>query len=122
MIAFQFVGIAACFLFIAWSVSKLRGRQRPGWLWLLGIVLGAAGALAIYDPDLTTRAARAVGIGRGADLLIYLVALAFLGSWFYFYQRLRALSAALTAVVRELALRDPKEGAARDGNDRSTGV
>jgi hypothetical protein len=75
-------------------------------LWLLGTVLGVLGAVAIFDPEITTRVARVVGIARGADLLIYLVALAFLGSWFYFYQRTRTLSNAVTALVRELAIRD----------------
>jgi hypothetical protein len=108
MIPFQYAGILVCLTFTWWNFRRLRRRHRPGWLSLLGMLVGVAGATTIFDPELTTRVARAVGIARGADLLTYLVALAFLGSWFYFYQRIRSLSTAVTALVRELALRNPR--------------
>ena len=108
MIPFQYGGIFVCLVIAAWGVVRFRRTQRPGWVSLMAVTLGAIGAVTIFDPELTTRIARRLGIARGADLLIYLVALAFLGSWFYFYQKLRTLSNALTAVVRELAIRDAR--------------
>ena len=120
MIPFQYPGILVCLVFAGWGVHRLKRRHRPAWLSLLAVLLGTLGAITIFDPEITTRVARAVGIARGADLLIYLVALAFLGSWFYFYQRTRALSNAVTALVRELALREPRPGtrdATREGPD-----
>jgi hypothetical protein len=107
MIPFQYAGILVCLVFVGWNLHRLRRRYRPRWLWLLGIIVGSAGAVTIWDPQLTTRLARAAGITRGADLLLYLVALAFLGSWFYFYYRIRSLQNAVTTLVRELALREP---------------
>jgi small membrane protein len=107
MIPFQFAGTFVCLLFAAWSLRRLVRRQRPRWLSLLGLLVGGVGAVTIVDPEITTDVARAVGIGRGVDLLTYLVALAFLGSWFYFYQRIRSLTIAVTAIVRELAIRNP---------------
>lgn len=120
MIPFQYAGILACLTFGAWSLRKLQRRQRPGWLWLLGTLLSGIGAITIFDPEITTRVARVVGIARGADLLIYLVALAFLGSWFYFYQRTRTLSNAVTALVRELAIRDELESSRGSGGHGRT--
>lgn len=117
MIPFQYAGILLSLLFVGWCVRKLRRRDRPGWLWLLGVIVGASAAVAIYDPELTTRVARLVGVQRGADLLIYIVALAFLGSWFYFYQKVRTLSNAVTALVRELAIRDPRDASAKRRGD-----
>jgi hypothetical protein len=108
MIPFQYAGIVVCLGFAAWNGRRLYRRQRPGWLALVGTLAGGTGALAIFDPDITTRIARAVGIGRGADLVSYIVAVAFLISWFYFYQRTRTLSIAVTALVRELAIRDAR--------------
>ena len=59
-----------------------------------------------------------LGIGRGADLVIYLVAIAFLVSVFYFYHKYRQLSSELTEVVRSIALerasRDDAEAARTD--------
>ena len=117
MIPFQYAGIFVCLTFTWWNFRRLRHRHRPGWLSLLGMLVGIAGAVAIWDPEMTTRIARLVGIARGADLLTYLVALAFLGSWFYFYQRTRSLSIAVTTLVRELALRNPRPPSPREAAD-----
>ena len=65
--------------------------------------------LAIGRPQWTNDLARALGIGRGADLVLYGVALAFLAACFYFYQKTRRLEADLTGVVRHLALREERE-------------
>lgn len=120
MIPFQYAGIFVCLLFAGWGLRRLQRRKRPGWLSLLAVGLGTVGAIAIFDPGITSWVAQALGISRGADLLIYLVALAFLGSWFYFYQRIRTLSNAVTELVRELAVRHPATGPrppSREGED-----
>ncbi len=123
MIPFQFAGIFVCVLVAGWSVKRLRRHDGPRWLHLLGMLLGIGGAIAILDPLIVTRVAVAVGIGRGADLVIYVVALAFLGSWFYFYQKIRTLSNAVTALVRELAVRNPRTPSAHvaETQERSEG-
>lgn len=105
MTPFQFAGIAVCAVFGLVSLLRLP-RSRPRWPAILGVVLGVLGAVTIRDPDMTTRWARLVGITRGADLLFYLLTLAFVGSWFYFYQKLRTLTNDITSLVRANALRD----------------
>ena len=122
MIPFHYGGITICLLLAGWGAHRFRQRHRPGWLSLLAIAVGVIGAVTIYDPELTTRVAQAVGIARGADLHIYLVALAFLASWFYFYQRVRSLSVAVTELVRELAVRDPLDSAGTSRRDHDTGT
>ncbi len=109
MTPFQVFGIAICSLFALASIWRLVRAGGPRWPALLGAALGAAGAIMIHDPDMTTRWARSVGITRGADLLLYLVTLAFLGSWFLYYQKLRTLSEDITRLVRAQALRDVQE-------------
>lgn len=106
MIPFQIGGIALFVVFGVFSARRLIARVRPRWVSVAGLVIAALGALTVYDPDLTTRLARLLGIGRGADLLLYLLVLAFVASWFLFYHRLRVLQGAVTQLVRELALRD----------------
>lgn len=112
MIPFQYAGIFVCLVLAGWGARSWAKHQVPGWLSLLAILLGGAGAVTIFDPELTTRVARRLGIARGADLLIYLVALAFIASWFYFYQRLRTLSNAVTVLTRELAIRNSQQPSA----------
>jgi hypothetical protein len=47
-----------------------RGKRPRRMLWLQGVVF-AAGAFFIALPDAATRAAHAVGIGRGVDFILY---------------------------------------------------
>lgn len=110
MIPFQYVGIAACALFALASITALARGTRPRWPSLVGVALGIVGAITFVDPDLTTRFARMLGITRGADLLLYLTTLAFVGSWFYFHNKVRVLSNDITSLVRAEALRSGRDG------------
>jgi hypothetical protein len=76
---------------------------------------GAAGWLAaatfIAFPASTTTIARGLGIGRGADLILYLAILAGMGASLYFYVRFRRVELALTGLMRREALRTAIKGA-----------
>jgi small membrane protein len=69
-------------------------------------LLWLAAAVAVLRPDVTIIMARAVGIGRGTDLVLYLFILGFLGTSFYFYGRVVKLETAITTLVRQAALQD----------------
>jgi hypothetical protein len=99
-------GLAAVSLNSAW-----RGRtNRLATLAWLG--LWAAAALALTWPELTQRAARALGIQRGSDLVFYCAVLAMLGGFLIVSLRLRRQSRELTLLVRHLALQDAAPAAA----------
>lgn len=104
---------------VAWMLVRsvahsLRGERGRGTAFLAAVVWFVAG-LAIWRPEITNDVAELLGIGRGADLLIYGIAFAFLLSSFYFYRKTRRLESDLTAVVRRLALDE-----ARGLRDRGT--
>jgi hypothetical protein len=63
----------------------------------------AAGS-SIIAPQLWTFAARLLGVGRGADLLLYITVLAFLAFVGATYRRFRRLENDLTEMARQLAL------------------
>jgi hypothetical protein len=50
-----------------------------------------------------------LGIGRGADLVMYCGFLAAAIGFFFFYLRYRQLEANLTKIVRHLAIQEAKE-------------
>ena len=107
MNAFQYlVVLAMVLLAIATSRGAARGliRKRMAFVWLL-IWFGAAGA-AIW-PRGTVVIARAVGVGRGADLVIYVSIFVSFIAFFYIYTRFRRLDHALTVLVRRLAIEHP---------------
>jgi hypothetical protein len=63
-----------------------------------------AAASSVFFPQIWTYAARLVGIGRGADLLLYFMVLTFLGFVSSTYRRFRQLETNLTDLAREVAL------------------
>lgn len=106
MSPFQYI-ILATLAIVAVTLVVGAARGQVGRLtaiaWLVVLVLG--GVLAV-DPDLTTSVARAVGIRRGADLLLYVLVLAVLQGFLLVYLRLRRLRREMTELVRHIALRD----------------
>lgn len=66
-------------------------------VWLVAIVL-------VNAPELTTDAARLLGIGRGVDLVTYALLSLFLWAHYQHYLRYKRLENQLTVLVRELAI------------------
>ena len=101
LIAFKlllFAALAAVtYLFVFRLRSRLVNRI------LVAIVLFGI-AIFIAAPDLSTRVATSVGIGRGVDLLFYLshLGVAFLVA--LLYVRIQELSARVTQLARSVAL------------------
>lgn len=79
-----------------------RSIGRPTMLVLLTVL--SIGALATVDPDRTTVVARALGVNRGTDLILYLMTLIVLQGFVIFYLRLRRVRRELTLLVRRLAI------------------
>src|SRR4051794_39244500 len=80
---------------VAWSAHLIRAA-----VWL-------AAAVAIAFPELPNAVAKALGIGRGADVVLYVLALAFVGVSFALYSRIVHLRRQMTDIVRHLALERP---------------
>lgn len=71
----------------------------------LGVVVFASLAvLSILLPDIWSAAARLVGVGRGTDLVLYGLVVAFLSSTVTNYLRFRDLEARYTKLARRIAL------------------
>jgi hypothetical protein len=68
------------------------------------LTLVAAGVVFVINPDLTTRIAHSVGVGRGTDLLLYLFCLASFTVFLKLYKKNRAMEEKLTEVARQVAL------------------
>jgi hypothetical protein len=107
MSVFQYVALTVLLLL---SISTLRAgirgrvRRRIVAFWLL--VWITTGVFAAW-PRGTLIVARAVGIGRGTDLVLYSFVFVVLIGFFYIYSRFRRIERDLTRLVRELAVRDP---------------
>jgi len=105
--AFQYI-VTAVLVMLAWTTVRAaaRGgiRKRIATFWLL--IWSAVGVAALW-PRSTLIVARALGIGRGADLVMYSSVLAMLVGFFYIYTRFRRMDRSLTLLVRRLAVDNP---------------
>lgn len=96
--------IVACLLVaILWAMLKGFTTRREGMVWFL---VWLAAGLAVAWPEVTGKVANALGIGRGADLVLYCAVLTMMLGFLMVYVRLRRLRRELTLLVRQLAIRD----------------
>lgn len=93
--------VALLFLLSAVLFVKGWATRRDAILWML---LWIAAGIAIVWPGVTKIVANALGIGRGADLLLYCTFVAMMVGFLMVYARLRRLRRELTLLVRHLAI------------------
>lgn len=94
--------LVLCFMGIfAYSLSQWR-RSRL----VAGVitVTAVAGIVMVLLPDLTNIAAHAVGVGRGADLILYCFIVVTLVAVLNLHLRIRAMSEQNTEIARSIAL------------------
>lgn len=97
------VVVAGLFIFTVTALVKRSASRREGCAWAL---LWVVAALAIAWPEVTTHAAHALGITRGADLVLYCAVVVMMIGFLMVYVRLRRLQRDLTVLVRHVAIRE----------------
>lgn len=70
---------------------------------LLALFIVAAAASVLF-PSILSRIANVIGVGRGADLLLYGLVIAFLSFIATSFRRMSRMQSQLTALARELTL------------------
>lgn len=110
MTAFQVAASAGLAAALLWELVRLVRGRGPRGAALVRVVVWASALVAIAFPILVQRFAVAIGIGRGADVVLYVFVLAFLGASFYFYSRYQKLQRQITALVAHLAIREARRG------------
>ena len=93
-------------LAISWRLLMSYGQRAQALRRLGLIVLAAFAVWSILDPSVWTRIALKVGIGRGADLILYGLVVAFFGFVVTTFRRFRDMEGRYTRLARQLALRE----------------
>jgi hypothetical protein len=78
MIAIQVILIIAFAVFLLRLVTNPNSYQIKAWAKILGVLLVLAAVGAVLFPDSSNTVAHWVGVSRGADLLLYMLTLAFI--------------------------------------------
>ena len=105
---FQLGGLVFSIIMITLSIAAIARQQlrrTTGTLWL---AFWIASATAILRPNITRTIAKAIGIGRGADLVMYCGLLATAIGFFLLYLRFRQSEANITKLVRHMAIQEAK--------------
>ena len=76
-----------------------------------GAVMAVAGAgiLLVWDPDLSTRIANTVGVGRGTDLLVYVLFMLIAMLVLLVHARFRTYDRMITELARSFAITHARE-------------
>ncbi|MEO7146809.1 MAG: DUF2304 domain-containing protein [Terrimesophilobacter sp.] len=102
-IVFQIVAVLVI-LFAAFFMLRGGGARHQAIRRILMLFFIVAAASSVFFPQVWTWVAHLVGIGRGADLLLYFLVLTFLGFVATSYRRFRHLEENVTELSRRLAL------------------
>lgn len=112
MTLFQYISLSSIGLALLRELFLLF-RGRASWpAWPLRVVTWFGTGLAIYQPNLVQAVAQSIGIGRGADVVLYLFVLIFICASFYFYSGQVTLERRLTELLRVQAISNARRGAA----------
>ena len=99
MISIIQILLTAAIIFLGfYSYSKLRSSYIDAALIFFFLILGIT---LVFSPELATKIAHYLGVGRGADLIFYVSDLFFLFLIMKLYLKVRRLEQNLTELVRE---------------------
>lgn len=76
---------------------------------LAGLLVVGLGIVAVLWPAITTEVANAIGVGRGTDLVLYVLVMVFIYTALATSQRIHHLERQITLLVRELALHNAQQ-------------
>lgn len=102
----KIVLIAVFAVFALIMLVPVRGARRMAVRRLTLVLAFAAAALAIAFPGVINEIALLLGIGRGADLLLYGLVVVFVGNAIATSAHHRQLQREITGLARTIALRD----------------
>jgi len=110
--------IILCFLLLSFTmVFLVIKRHALGRIFFMAQFV--VGALFVVFPDLSTRVAQCIGVGRGTDLLLYFLIVLFYMTVLLFIAAIRRIEQRQTAILRQLAIQNAivndNESRSKDG-------
>ena len=110
MNVFQWLSVSVLGILLMWELAGMRRAAGPRTFRVFRCVIWLGTSISIARPNLVQKVAEVIGIGRGADVVLYGFVLAFLGVSFFFYSRYLRLQRQITELSRQLALQHPSFG------------
>jgi hypothetical protein len=115
MILIQLILIVGFLLFLWQLLANPLSYNVRAWTKILAILFVIIGLVAIAFPNITNKIAHIVGVSTGANLLIYILTLAFIFAMFNSYTNEKRLQKRIVLLARKIAIieanqrnKDPK--------------
>lgn len=109
MIIIQIVIIVTALSLIIFSLIGKQTHAARAWKKIALCLLAVAMIIAVIFPDVTNKIANFVGVGRGADLLLYILTIAFIAYALNGYIHRQSERDVLYRLARKVALLDANE-------------
>lgn len=106
IIVIQIVVIIVALAIVVAVLSSRQSHVARAWKKIALVLLAGTMVVAVLFPDITNKIANFVGIGRGADLLLYLTVLAFIGYVLNAYVHRQRDKDVLYRLARKVAIID----------------
>ncbi len=91
---------------LASAVMKWKRREMSSGVLTLLVIFWIAVAVVVLLPQTAQMLASLLGVGRGADVVVYTAVVVMMYLLFRMYVRIEHLEREITKLVREIALRD----------------
>lgn len=109
MIIIQLIVIASAIFIIYYVISRINSHTARAWKKILLILLAFAMIIAVIFPELTNKIANFLGVGRGADLLVYILTMGFILYVLNSYVKEQEDKDKLHRLARRIAIIDANE-------------
>lgn len=101
--------VIAFLIFLIKFIADPNSYRTKAWKKIIGILFVLVAIVAVLVPDMLNKAAHVVGVGRGADLLLYLLTLAFIFTSFNNYASSRQEQKRLVKLARRMAITEANQ-------------
>lgn len=105
----QYILLLIIALIVFFIVIRFRSRELSLLPFLFWIVLWIGAGIVVWNPEIPQRIANELGIGRGADLVVYFAMIFVVFVQFRMLVRQERMEKEITKIVREVALNNINE-------------
>lgn len=109
MILIQILLVLLILFIISRLIIRLRNKQIRLVNFLIWLFFWIVGAGIILYPEASSYIARVLGVGRGADVVIYVSLILIFYFVFYITVRLRIIEQQITKIVRKISLSEDEK-------------
>ncbi len=108
MVIIQIILVLFIIFVVLAIISKYKRKEITAKEFIFWLVFWALVLAAVVYPKNTDRIAQLVGVGRGADLLVYISILILFFIVFKIFVKLEKIDADITKIIRKIALDEGK--------------